>query len=83
MFGKKPPIEIAVGIPKKAPESAPDMDGPSDDDMHAHKMEAAQTLIDAIKAGDAAAVSEALSTHAGLCEHESDAPADDNEEEPS
>lgn len=65
---KAPALVIALGKGKgseseeEEPKSSPEMEG-SDED----KTAAAQLVIDAVKAGDAEALSEALSAHYAMC----------------
>jgi DNA-binding GntR family transcriptional regulator len=72
MDGKKPSLAIAIGLPKRGDEEQPDGDEPSSDDMKEARLEAARAILEAVKSGDAAALDEALKTHADACMGEPD-----------
>lgn len=64
---KAPALVIALGKGKgsseEEPKSSPEMEDGGDED----KTAAAQLILDAVKADDAEALSEALSAHYAMC----------------
>lgn len=72
---KSAPTALVIGVGKGKADDADEEESESDDersseDDGAEKEDAAQALIDALKAGDRAAVADAFSTLHAICNEE-------------